>query len=410
MLLTCVWLSACSDVPLNQNAITLTTDYQMRQNGATQEQKDSYYYLLGIGSKNEPLQAGKSYHDELQALLQKGGDIKNEVHQLNKKHGLHELSSSIINAEDYDSEFFCHFNQHGRNPHACFEMLLTKDFDTSAYKDVYERYMKFLKNTPAVAQGIAYTETENPDYLILTGGQRLNLIYLLKKNNPNLVMQGLLDELSFLRVHLANANNLMDKMTYTNMIANQIQAIVLYHSKYPETKAVISPLNQDELSFKIALTSEFMVIHHVFEELDEQSKDVNMTLFYKKNKTMNAIADAIHEQITSSHLTAPEFGAYYHNNPPKTNNLDMTNVVGKILGNIGGQDYCLYIDKVKSIDNLINIANHRMNDEPLTNVFAPTFTKHIIKDDHICLQNSASKDEVATKNKRRDENVECLNI
>lgn len=402
-ILSCLLLSACSDVPLNQNADTLIQSYHDRQNTATTAQKDSYYYLLGIGASDEPLQAGRAYSDELQVLL-KQNVSEDDILALNEEHLLNQLS---VSNTDTSSELFCHLDSSYDVAHDCFNNLLSKKFDITEYQVIHERYHTFLKNPPAIIQGDFHFSMQVPQYNILIKGQRLHFAHLLNTQNPDNVMQGLLDELVSLRAYLANANILIDKMIYTNMIAEQIQTIVLYYSHNPTIKPTLAPLTADELSLKSAVAGEFMGAYHLFNHLQN---DVNMTLLYKKNKSINDMADTFTEQIQIGDLSAPEFATYYNNYEPKKRKIDPTNFIGKTLTDIGEQDYRSYIAKVKSLDNLITIANHHINGTPLNNVFAPTLTGSVIEKTHICLQNPVSNDRVATETKKRDEKFECLNL
>lgn len=404
LLLFGVVLSACADVPLNQNATTLINHHHARQQSATQTQKDSYYYLLGIGSKDEPLQAGKAYTDELQALLKQHAS-EEEILALNQQYPVHEVVI-FDEGNDDNTGLFCQYQMSGsQNPHACFEGLLTQKFDISKNKTVHDRYATFLKNSPAIMQGDFHFSMHYPQYTILIKGQRLHFIHLLKTHHHSQVMQGLLDELSSLRAYLANANLLIDKILYANMIVNQIQTIVLYHTHNPTIKPTISPMTADELSFNTAITGEFMGVYYLFNHLD---KDINTTLFYKKHKTINDVADVMSEQINMAKLPASEFATHYHDNKPTQKKLDPTNVIGKTLADVGEHDYRSYMVKVKSLDNLINIANHHINGVPLTNVFAPTLTGSLIESTHICLQNPMGGDDTATT--KQDKKFECLNI
>lgn len=403
----CLILSACSDVPLNQNATNFINDHQARQNTATPAQKDSYYYLLGIGANDDPLMAGKAYYDELQTAL--ANNAKDElIGQINQKHPLHTLTINDTKTDD-NTGLFCRFNANNSDTaHACFASLLNTQFDLTDYQSTLERYQQFLNNPPAIAQGKSHHLTYYPHYKTLTNGQRLYFIWLSKNHQPEQVMSALINELATLRANMAQANNLAEKMIYANLVANQIQTIVLYHSHNPTLKASILPLTQDELSFKTAFINEFMVEFETFNALKKEVKDLQNTLFYKHNKTLNDTADGYAKNIAISELSAPEFATYYANYQPEKPKHDFTNFIGKTLSNIGPDDYRFYISKLKSIDNLISIANHRMNGTPLANVFAPTLNGIIPEKDHICIQNPISHDEKATELKKRDEKFECL--
>lgn len=137
LLLFGVVLSACGDVPLNQNATTLINHHHARQQSATQTQKDSYYYLLGIGSKDESLQVGKVYTDELQALLKQHAS-EEEILALNQQHPVHEVVI-FDEGNDDNTGLFCQYQMSdSQNPHACFEGLLTQKFDISKNKTVHD--------------------------------------------------------------------------------------------------------------------------------------------------------------------------------------------------------------------------------------------------------------------------------
>lgn len=403
----CLILSACSDVSPNQNTTNFLNDHQARQNTATLAQKDSYYYLLGIGANDEPLTAGKAYYDELQTAL--ANDGKDEtIKRINQNHHLHTLTINDTNTDD-NTGLFCRFNSNNSDTaHACFNALLTTEFDLADYQSTLDRYKNFLNNPPAIAQGKSHHLAYYPHYTTLTNGQRLYFLWLSKNHQPKQTLQALLNELTILRANMAQANNLAEKMIYTNMVANQIQTIVLYHSHNPVLNTTIPVLTQDELSFRTAFINEFMVEFEIFNALQKEINHLEHKLFYKHNKTLNDTADGYAKNIAISELSAPKFANYYANYQPEKPKHDFTNFIGKTLSNIGPDDYRFDISKLKSIDNLISIANHRMNGTPLANVFAPTLTGIITEKDHICIQNPISHDEQAEELKKRDEKFECL--
>lgn len=414
--LFCLALSACSDEPLNQYATAFVSEYQARQNNATDAQKDSYYYLLGIGSQDDPLKTGKAYYDDLQVILAKQGDLEKSISDLNRNYDyINDLSSSIQKTDDIS----CVLTSDNQNAYQCFETLLHNDIDTTPYQLMHERYLTFLNNTPAVMLGTMRADIHFPDYRVLRHGQRVNLIHTLK-TNPNHAMRALSQELALLRNHLANANSLIEKMIFADMVINQIQAMVFVKQQYPHASTdIIPPMTSDELSLKAAIIAEFMLgyemYHHFEKEHGSQSE-----LFYKKNRTINQSANFYQEAILLSQLSSPKFAAQYNDEtkPPKT---DYTNYIGSTLVNIALPDYRQYISRVKSLDNIIIIANHVMNNAPLSNHFAPTITNSQIQKTHICLQSPMSQNpndntqigteiEAETQTGQKIRKFECLNL
>ncbi|AWY21378.1 hypothetical protein [Moraxella bovis] len=406
-ILSCLLLSACSDVPLNQNADTLIQNYHDRQNTATTAQKDSYYYLLGIGASDEPLQAGKAYHDELGLVLNQSGNLDENIHQLNQKHNLNGLSKQIKT----DDDIFCKITSDNDNAHDCFKSLAKSDTDISPHPIIHERYLTFLTNPPALIKNSMRVDVQIPDYRVLIYGQRVHLIHHLN-NGPKQSMTALSQELTLLRQHLANANTLIEKMIYANLIINQLQAMTLFKSQNPDlTTDIIPPLTADELSLNHAWTAEFMMNYETFENLERLDYGVfeklKMTLLYNKNKTLNQVANFYQQGIDHANLSAPEIAKRFDDEltPPK---IDYTNYIGSTLANIAPPDYRHYAVRIKSLNNLITIANHHINGTPLNNVFAPTLTGSLIESTHICLQNPTSGNDVATT--KQDKKFECLNI
>lgn len=406
-------LSACTDKPLNQNATALINGYHTHQMSATTAQKDSYYYLLGIGSKDEPIKAGKGYHDALQQVLAKQDELEKNISELNARHHLNYLSTTLqlhSNQNKNHRDIFCSLTSENDEAYECFALLPNLNTDITPYQILEERYWTFLNNPPAIMLDTMRVDNLLPDYKVLNHGQRIHLIHTLNKS-PNQAMTDLSDELSLLRHHLANANTLIEKMILTNMVINQVQAMVFLKNQHPTISTdVIPAMTSDELSLHTAITAEFMLNYEWYNHLDanlDNGMDIKTKLFYKKHRTINQSAELYQAGITSSQLSASDFADTFHDEMtlPKQ---DYLNYVGSTLVNIALPDYKVYIARVKSLDNIINIANHVMNETPLHNVFAPTLTGGDIQKTHICLQNPLSQgtDNPNESNKK----YECLAI
>ncbi len=407
-------ISACDDGSLNQNATTLIKDHQTRQANATDAEKNSYYYLLSIGSKDEPLEAGKAYHEALQQALAQQGDLEKNISQLNARHHLNDLSTTLqLNHSNAKAnhDIFCTLTSDSHQAHDCFAMLSDHDADLTPYHVLQERYWVFLNNPPAIMQGKMRVENLLPDYKVIIHGQRVHLIHTLKRS-PDKVMPALSHELSLLRNHLANANTLIEKMILANMVIHQLQAMVFVKNQHPTIATdIVPPMTSDELSLKNPIISEFMLNYELYNNLDnalDGNMDMPTQLFYKKYRTINQAANFYQEGIISSQLPAPDFAAAF-DDEVVTPKKDYINYVGGTLLNIALPDYKHYAARVKSLDNIINIANHIMNDTPLKNIFAPTLTGNQTQTTHICLQNPLGQDTNDHTN-NPNKKYECLNV
>ncbi len=406
-------LSACTDEPLSQNATALINGYHARQMSATDAQKDSYYYLLGIGSKDAPIKAGKDYHDALQQVLAKQIDLEKNISELNARHHLNYLSTTFklhSNQNKNHRDIFCSLTSENDEAHECFALLPSPNTDITPYQILKERYWTFLNNPPAIMLDTMRADNLLPDYQVLNHGQRIHLIHTLTKS-PNQAMSDLSAELSLLRSHLANANTLIEKMIFSNMIIHQLQAMVFLKNQHLAISTdIISPMTSDELSLSTAITAEFMLNYEWYNNLDtylDDDMDIKTRLFYKKHRTINQSAELYEKGIALSQLSASDFAATFHDEmtSPKQ---DYLNYVGSTLVNIALPDYKHYAARVKSLDNIINIANHVMNDTPLHNVFAPTLTGSDIQKTRICLQNPLSQN--TDSSNESNKKYECLAI
>lgn len=402
-MLVCLGLSACADTPLSSTVSTFVQDYHTRQQSASNEQKDSYYCLLGIGADGEPLNAGKAYHDELHVLLQTSQNLNTDIAQLNQRH---RLNARTI--ED-NPKIFCAITVDNDKAHACFDGLF-EGLDVKPYGWVHERYLTFLNNPPAIMQGQMRVDTHIPSYQVLVRGQRLNLIAHLN-GDPKRAIKDMAGELSLLRGHLASANTLIEKMIYGTLVVNQLQAMTLLKSHDPSISSpIIAPLTASELSLKPAFLAEFMMSYGMYDGFDKGHtlfERLQMTLLYNKHKTINQSAMTHQRAIEEGELPASQFAHLMNTSSPTQLKIDWFNYIGSTLLGVAVPDFHHYIARIKSLDNIINITNHRLNGTPLVNVFAPTLTTVETQTRYICLPKPKSEHDNESD---ADKRFECLNI
>ena len=396
-------LSACGDVPPNQNTTALLDHHQTQERSITPAQKYSYYYLLGIGAEGDPLTAGQRYHDEMQTLLAQDGITDEQITMVNQRHPL----ATLPTAESRKLPMFCSIGAKNADAQACLNSLLNDKFELDAHATVYERYQQFLAQPATTSMGKTHPSIKTPSYAVLLQGQRLYLLHHLRQH-PQTAMTALSAELATLRSRLAHAHTLLDKMVYAKMIAFNLQSMVQLKAHHPAINtSVIPPLTPQERSLKSASVGEFMTAYASFENLSHQkgnALDATMTsLLYKKNKTINAMADGHAEQIRVSELSDTEFVAHINHHTPQPTKQDPTNFIGHTLAQIGTPDLYQYTYKVRSIDNLINITNHQLHGTPLHNVFFDDNSKILTQDDKICLP-------INSPNIEPDADMECLII
>lgn len=375
-------LPAISHATLNLTTQNLINQAYTHRAQATQAQKESYYFNLGVAYVTNPIAIGKAIFE-----------AKNTNFSVAKF------------AKPTAFAFTCKLEEP-----TCIQAIITETTtpptpsNTNMATDndfILNRYYQFLQNPPAVTLAEYTITAPSPNYTYFTLGQRLDFIknlQLAQSGKANTAMQNSFATLAKLRKQLVQADTLLGKMVMLNLVINQLQQIVVlkqqfdFSTIYTTASPAIMSLTDAEKDLSKAFLSEFIDLKITLENAIKTLTPAEK-LLYKQDDTFNAMGDFIIEQIKISHLPAPEFAKYRQQNAKiasqdyaiKLNKT--TNYIGHILTNIAIPEYQVYSERVMAVDNLITITNFVLSEKksPLKNTFAPTVTKVMQDNDKICM-------------------------
>lgn len=365
-------ITGCTDAKLNSaSQAMLKTMAEHRQN-ATPQQTQTAYFLLGSEYQSEPIETGKKIIEQYQQLsIQYQGDDEARGLKLNA------FRQQFVKLEKPENDgLFCNW----RNNQSCIDEIFQQQHEwqnkRQKYHTMEQRYLQFLNMPPAVTPFVMENISPIPSYQHLTQGQKLAIFQLFqqaKNGQKDLAKQQSLQQLSQLRLHLAQSDMLIDKLILNNAILQQLQAIVLLKTRYQvDFQQEILPLTEQERDLTLPFYHEFAIQAELFKNL----KHKNYALFYKPNDTINHTADFWFETLNLYKFDIQKFNERYQqesNEKPeyavKINRF--YNYIGHTLANIAPPDYKMYMARLYHTQNIINITNHILTNgkTPLNNLF-----------------------------------------
>ena len=400
------------DSPTSQTVIGLDNRFEQYRKNATQPQIDSYYYQMGMGYQTKSL----SIIDTMAI----GKDIVGKIDTIEKNDTLtydekRKKSNQVLaNYKAIQTKnSFCSIIADSQI-NDCIDV--TKSSPEQWQQTVIDgqntriHYQHYLMLEPSVTLlGISpYAPT--PNWSLLSEGQRVtNVEYLLlaKAGQPQIAMDNLIADFAKLRQHFANSDTLLKKMVLQKMLLEQLQMMANTKTQYDKDNKLptssITPLSPLETSLELPLIFEYQYSKYIFLLATDSheinlSKNILIKFFFKKQKSINAIAQYYYQQLNKDKINANDL-AIQMNECDDTNKEDndinvsnIDNLLGNLLINIANVDYAQYRQKLISTNNMINMVNHILtNGKPsLSNVYAPTLSDVNISDEHICMPHPKS--------------------
>lgn len=374
------------------------------QQTKTSADDTGYYYLMGImAAENEdPVEIGKQIFASIQ---------------------LAEAAQSSISIEPLDfetypddkrillpsGEFFCQYREAN-----CFPTIMNNigSFDRHQYQVLTQRYLTYIQMPNHILLTKPSGNEPLPPYQYLTMGSRAFLLSTFQdaRIDPVPALTTLNNHLTQLRLKLASASNLIEKMIYVSLISQSIDFMFAISKNNNHAQEVgINLLTQQEMDLGEALKREFLWQASLYKELNgnpnifsENTKVPSLftKIVFKENMTVNLTATDFSAAISRSQLNAFDFGLFGNmskDGPKKS--FSLRNIVGNKLNAIASPDYDKYALRLHELNNKILLFNSLVANKgelvDLVNPYYQQSEQPEIKNGRLCLK-SPMEDESLT--------------
>jgi hypothetical protein len=291
-----------------------------------------------------------------------------------------------ISKPSSDNEIYCRLSEVD-----CLDKILKNSSEwlseLKKYTVILQRYRRFIKFTEyrTLSKPSVYEET--PKFEYLKYGNRLSILeslLLAEQGNPEAAIDLLNSEIESLRTQLVNADSIIYKLFFVNMIANNLDVMGYVSNRYNYYKALDIPfLNSDELSMKDPVIREFGMMYELYSNLDgnpeifEKGGNAPSWLvraIFKRNKTINESIPSFEKWIDISSLSQEEFAKdKVPENTEVEREVDLDNFVGSVLNSIGSPDFHKYMARLFDLNCKIVLVNYIIENKgkPLINPYYP---------------------------------------
>ncbi|VAW65395.1 hypothetical protein MNBD_GAMMA09-2959 [hydrothermal vent metagenome] len=367
----------------------------------------AYHYLSGImASKGEDVMStGKARCSAYKKIEESARPFDNEIvfddYAENKK----------LLKPDPDNKIYCKLWQRD-----CINKVLKNSSkwksELEAHSELLERYRTFLTLTDFITLTKPSLFELNLEYDYLRYGNRLVILESLiqaESGFPEKAMDSLVEDIKKFRRQLVVADNLIHKMFFVNMIADNLNIMAYISNRYNYHRDTeISYLTPAELSVKNPVIREFGMIYYLYINLNENPEifevDGNMPawlvrIIFKPNKTINQAARVFEKIIYMSTVTPQEFAAFQLSEDEVLDeDIDLFNFAGSVLNNIASPDYYIYIARLYDLNCKISLVNYLLADKSSlpVNPYYPSSNALETGDGEICF-NGPYKDETGLR-------------
>ncbi len=276
--------------------------------GGSSEESEGYFYLMGISAPEDksPAVVGRQHYEKVSDITQKeqfsnSTDMEGEVLSL------------------LESELFCNFLSHG-----CFEKvfhseenLQTLIDDHKVLTERWERYVA-LNDFETITSPSIFEVF--PPYRYVTQANRVLIMESIKdfkESRAVIAQERVLTNLRHLRRQLVLQDNLIGKLTITQLISEHLDVLFLIakgDEKPPLPK--LKPLTNTEKSLRKAILREFAMAIETFRgignnpELWKEEKSLPSWMgqyIFKPNMSINAVFPIYQQAVEYTELTPLAF-------------------------------------------------------------------------------------------------------
>ena len=335
---------------------------------------EAYLYITGIAAapNDENLSPGVANKSEAEKL-----PIPDQENQLHCKLHKADCLSKIINASnEWEAEI-------------------------QKFSILAERYEKFISYPEYTTMSKPDLAELYPEYKYLSYGNRIKILsalLLAQSGKVDDAAESLLGDNQYLRKHLEFADNVVYKMVFVQLIANNLDIVAYISSAHNVLrKDKISNLSKSEIDMSYPFAREFVMHHNSFKMLEQDPKFLKtegkmprwvVKLFFKPHMTINESVRKYTEVIELANLSSHEFAEKVVSRELKpSNGWSFRNYAGNILYKISNADYSKYIAMMHDLNSKISLTNYVLSGKkgPLANPYGSTYSKKTEVAGSICL-------------------------
>lgn len=321
-----------------------------------------FQYLMGMEARAgvDPVERGREITAAYRVHVEKNG--KTARFDLDE--------AGLKGIEPPRGELFCPLHEAG-----CLETLLGAtpgELAAIEHADLIRtRYRAFMAMGPVRTTIEPHLFGVIPPYQVISKGSRLALldaIVAVDTDGPRAVLDRLRANLDALRRRSRLAYNLIDKMVYAGLMAENIDLMAAVARRY-ETGPLerLEPLSRQERDFRRVLAHEFrmsrngiLMIHDQKLAPDDHTRmpEWIMDILHKPNATTNLAYSNFNKAIVLAGQDAKVFANRVRNRddwrgwPP-----DPFNPLGSILTGVAAPMYTDYIGRYQDLDSKIHLFN-----------------------------------------------------
>ena len=286
----------------------------------------------------------------------------------------------------------------------CLEKIIKNstnwESELNEHSVLLDRYRTFISFVEFTTLSKPSALEEYPRYSYLNYGNRLVLLenlLLAERGSPRDAIRSLSDDISKLRHQLTVADNLIHKMIFVNMIANNLDVIAYIGNKYESYQKYNIPyLTLDELSVSDPLIREFVMAKYLYASLDGNPEILeiggNMPSWivrtvFKPNKTINESISSYERLIYMATLSQDSFPTFELPDVVEVKNeIDYLNYVGSVLNNIAVPNYHTYIARLYDLNCKISLVRYVLSGKKtqLENPYYPDSNSYEASETEIC--------------------------
>ncbi len=299
-----------------------------------------------------------------------------------------------------DSFFNCKFLDE-----ACFSAISANSdswgYEMNRWSEYLKRYENFISYSEFTTMTRPSIEEKIQDYTYLVFGNRLKMLSILSLVSFDRHQEAfgkLTGDNARLRKHIELADNLIHKMVFVSLLANNLDLLVYLNS----IKAVydfqeIPLLSMSEINMTLPLVREFVIGHDALLELDGSPEIFeiggNMPYWlvkaiFKPYMTMNDSVNDYSESIKLSQLRPKEFASAIEAiELNEERGRSFRNYIGSVLNEISIPSYYKYTARMHDLNCKITLVNQALGEKKggLNNPYGTIYGQNKEKDNLICL-------------------------